>query len=117
MAAPLPRGIAGLLVALPLAFAAAPPQRSVERLIGQLGSDNFAEREAASKRLEAIGEPALDALDRAAESGDAEVRARARRVVAAVENRLYPELRLAGHKGPVVSVCVSADGTLLLTSG
>src|SRR5205085_5635851 len=45
---------------------AAPPSGSataeVQRLIGQLGSEKFTEREAASKRLMEIGEPALDAV-------------------------------------------------------
>src|SRR5438876_1130428 len=116
MTASLPRGIAVLLVALPLAFAAAAPDRSVERLIGQLGSDDFAEREAASKKLEAIGEPALDALARATTSSDPEVRRRAEDIVAVIENKLYPELRLTGHTGWVLSVCVSSDGKRLLTS-
>src|SRR5437773_398056 len=34
----------------------------IDRLIQQLGSQKLAEREAASKRLDVIGEPALDAL-------------------------------------------------------
>jgi hypothetical protein len=42
----------------------------VERLIKQLGSDSFSERETASKALEAIGEPALEALKKAATESD-----------------------------------------------
>ncbi|HEY7312221.1 MAG TPA: hypothetical protein VH643_22850 [Gemmataceae bacterium] len=50
----------------------------VERLIRRLGSDRFAQREAASKALDAIGEPALEALRKTREaSDDAEVRRRA----------------------------------------
>src|SRR5262245_22058117 len=103
-------------------LAAAPPPSpraaEVERFIAQLGSDAFAEREAASKRLEAIGEPALEALRKALTSDDLEVRDRARRVVAVVENRIYAEqLRLTGHAGALWAVCVSADGKRLLTSG
>src|SRR5947209_3413574 len=107
-------------IAGPVLFGAAPPTGSkaeVERLIEQLGSEKFAGREAASKRLAAIGEPALDALHKALSSRDLEVRCRARRIVAAVENRLYgPELRLTGHTSHVWSVCVSADGKRVLTS-
>jgi WD40 repeat protein len=109
-----PRWIAVLVV--PLAIAAAPPDRSVERLIGQLGSEVFAEREDASRKLEAIGEPALAALERAARSDDLEVSRRAGRIVAALEERLYPELRLVGHTGPLHNVCVSSDGKQVLTS-
>src|SRR5262245_32483476 len=97
-------------------FAAAPPEQSVERLIAKLGSNSFAERENASRQLEAIGEPALAALYEAMKSDDPEVRTRAGRIVLAIENKLYPELRLVGHTAPVLSVCVSADGKSVLTS-
>jgi hypothetical protein len=50
----------------------------IDRLVAQLGSARFVEREAASKRLKAIGRAAFDALDEAAtNSTDAEVRRRA----------------------------------------
>jgi len=116
------RRITLLLVVLPLVAvnAVAPPRHGASegtRLIEHLGSEKFAEREAASKRLAEIGEPALDALHKALRSDDLEIRCRARRIVAAVENRLYgPELRLTGHTGEVRSVCVSADCKRLLTS-
>ena len=60
------------------------PESSAEirKLIQQLGSADFAEREAATKRLEAIGKPALPALrDAAKKSEDAEVQRRAQRLV------------------------------------
>ena len=111
------------LLALPLLLplvAAAPPagpsRAEVARLIEQLGDDDFDTREAATARLTLAGEPALDALHKALSSDDLEVRYRARRIIAAVENKLYPELRLTGHTGQVRSVCVSADGKRLLTS-
>ena len=88
----------------------------IQGFVKQLGSDEFNEREAATKRLKVVGEPALDALHKALTSDDLEVRRRARRIVAAIEDRLYPELRLTGHTGGVWSVCVSADGKRLLTS-
>jgi formylglycine-generating enzyme required for sulfatase activity len=57
----------------------------IDRLILQLGSEKFAEREAAGRALEAIGTPALEALRKAAaESEDAEVRSRAGRLVETV---------------------------------
>jgi hypothetical protein len=49
-----------------LAQVAAEDTSEIERLIKQLGSDDFTEREAASKRLESIGEPAWLAVRKAA---------------------------------------------------
>src|SRR5262245_46428223 len=60
----------------------------VARLIRQLGDDEFARREAASKELDAIGEPALDALRKATSHSDLEVRRRAQRVLAVVTQRV-----------------------------
>jgi RNA polymerase sigma factor (sigma-70 family) len=53
----------------------------IDGLVGRLGSDQYAEREAAGKELEAVGAPALDALRKAATTGDdPEVRRRAAEV-------------------------------------
>ncbi len=49
----------------------------VEKLIGDLGSDEFETRESASNRLALIGEPALPLIQKALKSPDAEVRRRA----------------------------------------
>jgi hypothetical protein len=63
------------------------PERIV-RLIKQLGDEAFAKREAASKELEAIGEPAAAALRRAAASSDdVEIRRRAESVIAVLRLR------------------------------
>jgi uncharacterized protein (TIGR03067 family) len=62
------------------------PDRVV-RLIKQLGDTKFAKREEASKALDAIGEPALDALRKALSDSDPEVRRRAGRILAAVTRR------------------------------
>jgi hypothetical protein len=70
-----------------VAKAGSPAQ--IERLIQQLGSDRFSEREAAAKALEAIGVPALEALRRAASrDADAERRQRAGELVRRIENGL-----------------------------
>lgn len=54
----------------------------IQRLIKQMGDENFTKRESASRELEAIGAPAIDALQKAATSnGDAEIRGRARRIL------------------------------------
>jgi hypothetical protein len=74
-----PSGLVAVLL-LGQAPAAAPPRSQsaeINRLIAQLASGSFREREEASKGLEAIGEPALPALARAAGSTDLEVRRRA----------------------------------------
>src|SRR5262245_36720645 len=64
------------------------PQR-IAALIRQLGDDDFEKREAASKELDAIGEPALDALRKAAASGaEAEIRSRAKRIVESITGRI-----------------------------
>jgi formylglycine-generating enzyme required for sulfatase activity len=62
----------------------------IDRLIRQLGSEDFKEREAASKGLAAIGLPVLDALRKAAnESGDPEVRRRARQLADAITTQSW----------------------------
>ena len=60
----------------------------VARLVEQLGSDEFAQRELAAKELDALGEPALAELRRAAVSSDSsEIRWRAQRLLTAPERR------------------------------
>jgi hypothetical protein len=66
-----------------------PDRAQVERLIRQLSSDDFDEREAASRQLRKIGPPAVEALRAAAaDSKDAEVRRRAGDIAAVIENCL-----------------------------
>jgi uncharacterized protein (TIGR03067 family) len=93
----LPRvGRFGTVLVLALACVAGPgngraePKADPERLaalVRQLGHKEFARREAASKELDAIGEPALDALRKAAADADAEVSRRAKLVVKSVAAR------------------------------
>jgi uncharacterized protein (TIGR03067 family) len=61
---------------------------SIARLIRQLGDEVFAKREAATKELDAIGEPALDSLRKAASDDDAEVRQRAELLIASITGRV-----------------------------
>jgi hypothetical protein len=66
----------------------------IPRLIQQLGSPEFSEREAASKRLEDIGAPALDALRKAArDSDDPEIRSRASRILTALTQHDQDQLQ------------------------
>jgi hypothetical protein len=62
-----------------------PGKDQIDRLIKQLGSDSFAEREKASHELAAIGVPALQALRQAVQSTDAEVRKRAEELLPKIE--------------------------------
>ncbi len=66
-------------------------QPEVKRLIRQLGSESFPEREAASRALEAIGEPAQQALRTAINDSDPEVRRRAAELVEALVDRVRGE--------------------------
>jgi hypothetical protein len=62
----------------------------IKKLIRQLGDDEFARREAASKRLKAIGKPALKALKVAAANPDPEIAARAQGIIRRIEIRPLP---------------------------
>jgi hypothetical protein len=77
----------GLVAGVPAADKAdkkADPDR-IAKLIAQLGSNTFTEREQATKDLAAIGEPALEALRKATKSDDAETRRRASELVKNLE--------------------------------
>jgi hypothetical protein len=90
-----------LPVLLGLAALAAPSVPAADRaatvagLIDQLGHQEFAEREKASRDLEALGPAALEPLRQAARSDDPEVRRRAGDLVRRLEARLLSEKILA----------------------
>jgi RNA polymerase sigma factor (sigma-70 family) len=96
----LPGGaVAEAQAAPPVARAeVAPDGRDVERLIKQLGSDEFEEREAASKALKEVGKPALKALDEAAtKNADVEIRTRAAALIVAIRDSLVRSIDLGPH--------------------
>src|SRR5262249_40904965 len=72
--------------------AAAPPEVDrndpVARLVEQLGSPRYTEREAAERTLEACGLPAMSALRQACRSTDPEVQRRALELTGRIERRL-----------------------------
>jgi RNA polymerase sigma factor (sigma-70 family) len=93
----------------------APNSEEVERLIRQLGSEKFKEREAATAALEAIGEPAYEALRKAADdSDDVEIRRRAERIMRTIEQR-WEVRRFQGPIESVYSVAISPDGRRALS--
>ncbi|HEY7327434.1 MAG TPA: hypothetical protein VH592_07340 [Gemmataceae bacterium] len=81
--------VAGLMVlfSLPSPADETASKEKIDKLIEQLGSGSFAEREKASKDLAAIGMPALEALRKAAKSEDAEIRKRAEDILPKIERQ------------------------------
>ncbi len=96
----------------------APSPAEIDRLIRQLGADDFNQREAASKALERIGVPAWAAVEIACKSTDAEVRRRAAELLEVLATVPCREMRIfQGHKGEVWGVAFSPDGTRVLSGG
>lgn len=95
-----------------------PSADEIQRIVNQLGDEAFVKRAQAKKALEEIGEPAVDALKKAAESaGDEEIRTAARALVAAIEVKASGVVRiLPGHGNRVNGVAVTADGTRALSA-
>ncbi len=99
---------------------AAPDVKEVERLIEQLGSDTAAKRRDASRRLEAMGEPALPLLRKAVRShADPDVRLRAGLVVRAIEAERWGEVRHFGAGGGywLNRVAFTNDGRAIAAGG
>ena len=83
----------GVVAAAPAPEPAEKPDAAkIAKLIAQLGGRDFDDREKASAALDAIGEPALDALREAVKSTDAEVRKRAETLIDKIQKRLEPEI-------------------------
>jgi hypothetical protein len=105
--------VVGLDISLACAEPAKPaPARvdpaAVDRLVAQLGSERFEERETACKELDALGPAALDALRAALLSRNEETRRRAIDLVARIQLRVETErltrprmVRLAYNNVPV----------------
>src|SRR6266480_2996995 len=79
----LTRCFAGLLLVLPFVPAVAddPDDKEIARLVKQLGSSDFRMRDAVTKRLKELGEPAVDALIQAMKSNEVEARRRAEAIL------------------------------------
>jgi WD40 repeat protein len=98
-----------LLVCLSALAAGPEDDAAIQRLVRQLGSDSFAQREAAAKRLAELGEAAEPHLRRALTSGDAEVARRARVLLEALHGP-----RSWRHNQPLQAVAFAPDGQTLL---
>ena len=83
-------GLGLAVLAAPAADKAEKPDAArITKLVAQLGSDDFDDREKASAELDAIGEPALGALRQAVKSSaDEEVRKRAETLTVAIRKRV-----------------------------
>jgi hypothetical protein len=81
------------------------PREEIDKLIEQLGSDRFEAREEASRKLLALGEASLPALEKARRAADAEVRRRADRLAAVIgrlrQERLVRRLVADVNKGGI----------------
>jgi len=96
---------------LGLAMVSFGEQPDLDALIGQLGHDDFDQREQASRQLGDLGEPALVALKAAGKHPDAEIRRRAAEIVTQIERRLYGEIAvLVGHTDGLWAAVFSPDG-------
>src|SRR5437879_13621757 len=83
------RCFAGLLLVVPFVPAVAddPDDKEIARLVKQLVSSDHRMRDAATKRLTEIGEPALDPLRNV--TTPLESRRRAEQLVAVIEDKVY----------------------------
>lgn len=103
--------VLSLVLLLGLAWLSRAASPDIEVLIAQLGHDDFDRREAASQRLDALGEDALPALRAALTARDAEVRRRASELIGLIERRLYGAIAvLVGHSEGLWSATFSPDG-------
>lgn len=100
--------LSGMLGATAAAPAGKTEADRVKALIGQLGSPSYSERETATKDLDGIGAPALEALRQAAQAEDVEVSRRAGELVRRIERRVEADrllqprrVRLAFQDTPV----------------
>src|SRR5947209_20583209 len=107
------RLIAAILLALPVTLPAAELDkraREIDRFVRQLGDPDAKVRDEADRQLRKIGEPALDALAKAARGNDAGVAGRARGVASGIEKTVPWEVRrFAGPTDQIL--CVTFDPT------
>jgi hypothetical protein len=91
-------GLLATLAAVPGRAADPVDNEAIEKLVKQLTSGRFAEREKAQKKLEEIGRPAIPALKKATETGDPETKRRASDLIAKFEKEAQGAKILAPTK-------------------
>lgn len=91
----------------------------VQQLIAQLGSEDYQQREMASKELLQVGEAAWDHVYAASEGAEElETRYRATELLKSLQQKKYSPLRIWNdHQDIVWAVAFSPDGTLLASGG
>ncbi len=118
--------LAALFLAPAASFAASAKEKAgpaPEELVRQLGADSFADREAAEKRLTEAGFPAREAVRKAKDSTDPEVRMRAGRVWERLRWLAVPGMTAADLPGLLGSprenpdVCHNWDGLIAGNGG
>jgi hypothetical protein len=110
--------VTGALLCLRAPASGDPDVAEINRLIRRLGSDQFAERQDAAKRLLAVGEPAVAPLRQAAASSDdIEVRRRAADLAQEIVRTVYAPLRtFAGHTDQATYAVFSPGGKRILST-
>jgi hypothetical protein len=93
-----------------------PKARETAQLVEKLGAADFAEREAATKRLEELGTLALDELRAACKSEDPEIARRAIDLVRAIERRAVAERALAPTMVELTARAAPLDAVLAALS-
>lgn len=100
---------------------AADDSKELQALIDQLGDEDRAKRLQAAKKLEEIGEAAVEPLKRALKThSDPDVRLRAALVLGAISRGDYAELKVINGNAPgywLNRVVVSADGKQAIAAG
>jgi WD40 repeat protein len=97
-----------------------PQPDTIRKLITELGDPSFAVRDAASKRLESLGEPALELLKKAAKDSETlELGRRASLLVERISRRLFGEVRsIEGHPNSwATRIVATQDGKRILSGG
>ncbi|MBN9120019.1 MAG: hypothetical protein J0I06_12790 [Planctomycetes bacterium] len=94
-----------------------PNAREAARLVEKLGSSDFAEREAATGRLDELGVLALDDLRAACKSEDPEIARRAIDLVRRIERRAASERALAPTTVEIDAAGAPLDAVLAALSG
>ncbi len=76
-----------------------PPLVDYDAIVQQLGSDAFADREAAQKKLEEAGQQALPALEKGTESDDPEISVRSQRAIHNIQQAMQQQ-QMQGIRPP-----------------